>query len=113
MHYLYMLEGRLKYETISFESTVIFNLYNKNIERKNESVDSDELIYFLKSDVDVVITVNLATNTINLSAPLSETVLLFDETGNLREVDVLKHHKINTCLWCWLKKYNGRDSVCP
>ena len=86
MHYLYVLEGRLKYETINFDSSVVFNLYNKNTDKKNESPDSDELVYFLKSDIDVVITVNLNAYKISLSTPLSEPILLFDNTGISREI---------------------------
>lgn len=83
MHYIYLLEGRLKYEKIEFESAVTFTLYS---DKKSDSVSGDDLVYFIKSEIDVVITINLSSSKISLSTPLSNPILLFTKDGKMREI---------------------------
>ncbi|MGL4735120.1 MAG: hypothetical protein ACRCWB_08570 [Enterovibrio sp.] len=94
MYYLYVLEGQLKYETIKFEKNISFVLYRDNFIKTHEYSDNDD-VYFLKSDIDITINVDLSENKIALSDAFHGDVSLFDKHGNETKFKSDKEIKID------------------
>ncbi|MGL4662586.1 MAG: hypothetical protein ACRCV7_02755, partial [Culicoidibacterales bacterium] len=71
----------MKYETIKFEKNISFVLYRDNFIKTHEYSDNDD-VYFLKSDIDVTINIDLSENKIVFSGDFSGDISLFDKLGN-------------------------------
>lgn len=86
MNYVYVLEGQLKYEKIEYESHLTFELYNKNRKAENyESEVIEDLVYYLQSDIDISISLDMNKRKIYISTSSDVAVLLSDHDGITKE----------------------------
>lgn len=86
MNFVYILEGQLKYESIEYESHLTFELYNKNETFKEEYNTDSSLVYFLASDVEMSISLDMNDSKVYFSTDKEFEVLLSGKDGIEREV---------------------------
>ncbi len=103
MHYVYLLEGLLKNETINFDNDLTFVLFTDsnslNAESEGEA-DDDESTFYLKSETDAKITINLTSEKLSVYGNDELTGFFIDEGGKEEEfkihnssADVAQHVK--------------------
>ncbi len=92
MHYVYFLEGLLKNETINFDNDLTFVLYtdanNLNNEELNEETEDDGSIFYLKSETDVKINLNLTTEKLSAYGSSEITGIFIDKEGKEEDFQI-------------------------
>ena len=85
MNYVYVLEGQLKYEKIEYYDHLTFELYNKYGPVDDNNDTSVNLVYYLKSEIDMSISLDGNSKQINVSMPENASFVLFDHNGMVKE----------------------------
>ncbi len=85
MHYIYMLDGLLKNEVINFEDSVAFVLSNNSEKLLDDDDDFEDTIFYLKSHINMKITIDLVNESIKFSDVFDSTVSVTTQDGELTE----------------------------
>lgn len=95
MHYIYMLDGLLKNEVINFDDSVSFVLSNNSEKLLDDDDDFEDTIFYLKSHVNVKITIDLANEVIKFSDVFDNLVNITTQDGALTEYSEISEISLN------------------
>lgn len=95
MHYIYMLDGLLKNESIDFEDSITFVLRNNSEKLLDDEDDFNDTIFYLKSNENFRITLDLDSELVRFSNTISGPVFITNKDGHTSEYSDISEISLN------------------